>query len=326
MRIQPWLLAVLLATGPVAAQDKQRDARSVASALFDEARRLMSLGKFNDACPKLEESQRLWPGVGTLFNLASCYEKVGRSATAWTTYREALSQAVAAGQKERAEVIRGRVRALEPSLAKLVLEVSSPVTGLTVTRDGVEAAAPLWGVPVPVDPGEHVVRANAPGYSDWETPVTVGAASGAVKVLIPPLKRVDELPTVTAQLDTKPSVSSTPPQVRAPPSWQAPVGIAGLAVGGAGLAAGIVIGVMAKSIAAKADCSADNTCSEAGLAERAKAVHLGDVGTAVAVSGIVLAVAGGALLLFAPKSPPPSDGVAVRWGVTPGALWVNGRF
>src|SRR6476620_2846381 len=69
------------------------DARAAAQALFDSARTLMAQGNFNDACPKLEESQRLDPGVGTQFNLAVCYEAIGRNASAWSLFLEVAASA-----------------------------------------------------------------------------------------------------------------------------------------------------------------------------------------------------------------------------------------
>jgi tetratricopeptide (TPR) repeat protein len=63
---------------------------AAAEALFQEARKAMSEGKYADACPKLEESQRLDPADGTLLNLATCYEHLGDTAKACTTFAAAL--------------------------------------------------------------------------------------------------------------------------------------------------------------------------------------------------------------------------------------------
>jgi thioredoxin-like negative regulator of GroEL len=91
--------AALLATSLVLAPTLARaDDTAGAQALFNDGKKLMTSGKYADACPKLEESQRLAPAIGTKFNLADCYEHTGRLASAWAAF---LSVAAAA-RKRRA--------------------------------------------------------------------------------------------------------------------------------------------------------------------------------------------------------------------------------
>src|SRR5262249_38113298 len=54
-----------------------------AEGLFDQGRAAMQRGDFAQACGLLERSQRIDPAVGTLLYLAECYEKSGRTASAW---------------------------------------------------------------------------------------------------------------------------------------------------------------------------------------------------------------------------------------------------
>ena len=117
---------------------------AAARSLFDEARVLLQQGKAAQACPKLEESQRLDPGMGTLFNLADCYERLGRTASAWAEFREAVSAAHNAGSLDREQAAKQRAAALEPKLSYLTI-VPPPGNAPAVTRDGSPVDAALLG-------------------------------------------------------------------------------------------------------------------------------------------------------------------------------------
>src|SRR5437762_4686516 len=97
--------------------------RTAAETLFIEAKKLMEAKRFDEACPKFADSQRLDPGVGTLLNLALCYERQGKVASAWSTYRDAASAARTAGQADRENMARQRASALEPRLSRLTVAI-----------------------------------------------------------------------------------------------------------------------------------------------------------------------------------------------------------
>src|SRR5690349_13986528 len=86
-----------------AARSASSEDQAAAQALFDDAKELVKSGKAAEACPKFEESQRLDPGLGTQLNLADCYERIGRTASAWTIYVEVAPAARREGQDARAE-------------------------------------------------------------------------------------------------------------------------------------------------------------------------------------------------------------------------------
>src|SRR6185436_4269196 len=95
--------AILFQALPAAAQSSNDAA---ARALFAEGRKLSSEGKWQEACPKFEESLRLVPGAGTRFNLADCWEHIGRTASAWSGFLDVAAEAKAAGQADREKASR----------------------------------------------------------------------------------------------------------------------------------------------------------------------------------------------------------------------------
>jgi hypothetical protein len=164
---------------------------AAAQVLFDQAMDLLESGRVAEACPKLEESQRLDPGMGTQFRLAECYEKLGKSASAWALYLEVAEAARGAGQSEREAVARQRANALAPRLSRLTLVVPPQlgrVSGLEIRQDGVVLGRTAWGTAVPVDPGERTITVSAPGKRGWQTRVRAGDRAEALEVRVPVLE------------------------------------------------------------------------------------------------------------------------------------------
>jgi hypothetical protein len=222
---------------PRAARAQSAESQStVAQALFDEAKRLAAAGKYDEACPKFRESYAADPATGTLLNLAVCYEKQGKTALAWSTFKTAETAARRAGQSERAKFAADHLAALEGRLARLTVMLSpaARVPGVQVTLDDVVLGEAAWGVAMPVDPGTRRLRADAPGKRPFEELVEIPATPGARKTVeIPAL--VDAAPGETpasagAQRGERPApTAGTPPGKadREAPSPQAPAPASG---------------------------------------------------------------------------------------------------
>ncbi|WP_437872292.1 tetratricopeptide repeat protein [Sorangium sp. So ce363] len=146
-----------------------------AEALLDEGKSLMKKGKVAEACPKLEESYRLSPRSATLLALAMCHEKQGKVATAWSEYIDLGAAARKEGNKRLEADAKARGAKLELSLPRLTLSVprAAAIEGLEVMLDGAPVDGALWGQARPIDPGQHKVRASAPGRKPWEHSVTI---------------------------------------------------------------------------------------------------------------------------------------------------------
>ncbi len=179
------LLGLLLE--PRAWAEPSADDKPLATALFETGRALMTEGRTAEACPKLEESQRLDPGGGTILNLALCHEQQGLLARSWSEYHEAIAFAVRDGRSDREQAAEAHVRGIEPRLSRLTIAVpeSARIDGLRIERDGRVLGQVSWSIAVPVDGGEHVVRATAPGKAPFSTAVVIGAESDSRTVEVP---------------------------------------------------------------------------------------------------------------------------------------------
>jgi hypothetical protein len=222
------------------------DDSAAAQALFDQAKKAMAAHRYAEACPKLEESLRLQEAVGTLLNLADCYEKEGKLASAWSKYLEVATKARAAGQAARARIGHDRAAALAPKLSNLVVDVASRADGLEIRRDGTLVGEAEWGSAIPADPGTHTIDASAPGRKPWSETVLVTDGATTARVSVPDLERVPVVAPAAA-----PVPESVSPEPMATPSESRRHGkglkIAAIVVGGLGIAGvgvGSVFGVM----------------------------------------------------------------------------------
>ncbi|MBS2014890.1 MAG: tetratricopeptide repeat protein [Deltaproteobacteria bacterium] len=305
-------LLILARSSPALAQAKATDAAR-AETLYDEALALVEKGRHAEACPKLAESQRLDPALGTQFNLADCYEHIGKPATALAMFRDVERAARAAGKSNLESSARQRAEKLGPKTPKLRVVVEAPTEGASLQIDGApsDLAAAAAGT-IPVDPGAHVLRVTAPRHIAWQGTVTAGDA-GVVEAKVPAL--------------AEETVEALPPPVTFTMTRKIGIGVAGLGV--VALGVGSVFGLMAvskKSEATRSCGSADpKSCQldgDVGLWSDAKT--LGNVSTVTFVAGGVL-IAGAAALWFlgAPSRSTP----VVTGGIDPnggGSLGLRG--
>lgn len=296
-----------LSSAPAHADESAPSAES----LFQEARALVEKGDYAAACPKLEASQKLEPAVGTQFNLADCLEHVDRAASAYALFNQVARIARSAGKFEREKSAKERAAALEPKLARVRLEVKAPAPGLEVRIDDVVVEKAAWAEPLPIDPGEHRVRASAPSHQTWEGTI-FGQPSQLVLVNVPEL------------VDSTVRVASPPVVVEASSSQRTIALVTG-AVGVAGVLVGSVAGVIALSnrSTAEGECPKDlysfRCPTEAGTSAWNTASTAGNVSTVSFIAGGVF-LAGAALLWFtAPAS-------RMRVGTSLAGVRVEGRF
>ena len=315
--VLPVVVALLLAPGAALAEPSANDADpAAAQSLFDHARSLMGAGRYGEACPKLEESLRLDPGIGTRFNLADCNEHIGKITTAWAGFLDVAAQSRRANQHERETLARKRAAALEPRLPRLVVDVNGASEGLEVQRDGSSVGGAAWGAALPVDPGTHRISASAPGKQTWETTVQTPEGS-TVRVSVPR----DLVPTFG------------PPNVARRGSAQRTLGwlSTGLGVAVVGVGLGFGLSSLAQRNDSRTHCTGD-ACDATGLTLREDAIRSGSIATIASIAGGA-AVAGGLILVVtAPASGPSSHEPAGKVRAAPiaaiggGGLMLQGVF
>jgi hypothetical protein len=179
-----WLTIVAglgLATGVARAEPRAQE-------LFDLGRRLLDDGQTELACEKLAASARIEARVATKLSLASCYERLGRTASAWREYQEVAALAAKAGDSEwqREMYALERVRVLEKKLVRLTIVVTDPPAGLVIRHNGQLVPPAQLRAAFPVDPGEQAITASAPGRQTWTN--TIRVTKEPVTMTVPALK------------------------------------------------------------------------------------------------------------------------------------------
>jgi hypothetical protein len=329
-------MAVLLCATSAHAQQRTSAEKAAAESLFDHAMEYLKAGDLQAACENFEKSQKIDPAVGTLLYLAECYERTGRTASAWATFREAASLARALRETDRATIGDQRAARLESQLSRVTIDTANvqAIANLTVLQDGVPLNPALFGASIPIDPGSHTLRAEAPGYEPWTREFVVEAGARATTLDVP-------------MLVAKPVASPAEP-IRAVESKQVPLAApekdnhtptadydptASLILMGSGLAfigGGVGFGIHAKNL----DDRAARDCEGKLCATRNAEKLSNDAQQAALFSNIAYGVGaaaiitGGILLLVDGDTKAEEKFATFQIAPTPvgGHLWYQGTF
>ncbi|MFS8068664.1 MAG: tetratricopeptide repeat protein, partial [Byssovorax sp.] len=168
------VVALALAASPVAAAEPPASPPSTKEqvlTLYNQGKELLDAGKTAEACQAFESAKRLdFTAINLILRLGDCYERLGRTASAYSQYQQAASIAAAA-KDARQSTAEERVAAVAPLLARLAVAVAPGSTGaasVVVRRNGeIVVGEKLDGKPVPVDPGHYTFEAAATGKKTW---------------------------------------------------------------------------------------------------------------------------------------------------------------
>jgi hypothetical protein len=317
---------------------------SPARQLFQHAKSLLEEGQVFQACAEFEASLGLQDGVGTRYNLADCWERLGRTASAHGMFTKVAELTRSAGQNERADEAEERAHLLEARLSRVQLRVQGNTDGLTIILDGDSLASDAANQAFAVDPGAHHLEAREPGRTPWNLSFEVPLGPVLVPVVILPLSSA---PPTVAVPPTQPAAAAAP-AVQAPPALPAEpevddspdrprralmFGLAGVGVVGLAAAGTMTKDFISANDSAKAICPSGEHCSEADVQRHEEFVN--DARRARNWIVITGAVGGSALLasciLWLTESDPDEAHASVRatpfatldgtWGAS-----IDGRF
>lgn len=271
-----------------------------ADALFQAGKQLIAEKKFAEACNKFDASYKLDPTLGTLLNLADCYEKAGRIATSWSTWGMAMEQA-SRDKDARVEYAKERRDALTPKLPKVVIRAYGMLPGIDVFWDDAKLPLGALGTDMPTEVVEHklVVRRDD-GVVLLEQKVQVREDGKKTEVPIDIIALNREHPRVLR--DEQPTS----------PSPSTPQRKAGLVIGAIGTAAlltagGLELGALLKRNEANdTSVCVDNFCTPRGITAIETARTYAEAGQWIGLSGLVVFSVGATLFFAAPSAPTSS--------------------
>ena len=318
-------VALCTMTGRALADEPAAGASAGASQLaVQTARAEMDAGNFVTACPAFKGAYRDDPRASTLFWLATCYDKWGRIATAAVHYDDylnafgQLSDLEQKAERDNEETASARRQELEKRLPKVILRVPRDAPGTTrVLRKPIDGGPliPLAiGIPLPIDPGEHVLTTEIPGRPSSFTKFSVKEGENqVVNVTMPPATEAGDPTKKAKPLQPVPSMMPALDQ-----------GISGRrvmaytlgGVGAVGILGGIVTGVVtwAQTEPIDKNCKG-RICNPTGEGAKDTAAITGIVSSVTLPVGLGALAAGVILYL---TEPPPS-----KFGSTEPRLRVN---
>lgn len=279
-----------------AARAQTAEELNAARQLFSEAYQDEQDKRYDQALEKFQRVAKVRESASVRYRIASVLEAMGRLREARDTFRALAAQKDTLEKKDKpiADSAADRALQIDRKIPRLV--VNAPADAPADTRVAVDGASVPTGRPLELDPGDHVVQANASGKKPFEGHVKLGEGG--------------ETPFNVA---LEPAVATPPPQ---PPQEQKPnrtLAYVALGAGGVLLVTGVALLIVREGdIAYVRDHCPGDVCpiAEQGdiTEKRDEAKLFGPLGGGLAVVGLAAAGAGAYLLLRKPSSSPASGG------------------
>lgn len=335
MSTRQFLLATLLLSSalvPMPALAQGTDANKTAARdLALEGYSALQSKDYTAAADRFTRADALYHAPTVTLGLARAQAGLGKLASAQELYtrtaHETLPPNASPGFKKAVLDAQKELTALTPRVPSVMINVKGG-DAPRLTLDGVELSAAAPGVKRPVDPGEHMIRAESPGFISREIKVTLAEGKTEtvdiqlepeqpkpVIVVAPPVSA--PLPVATLPSKITPPVAAQPPPSK--PSKHTPSFVL-FGLGGVGA----VIGIAFAGAGFSAKSSYDKTPTAAGADKVERDALIADISFG---SAVLLGSAGLVTLLI--KDPtPPTTGIFLtpRVGPTGATMAAGFRF
>ncbi len=252
------LITALCALAPSAWAQSDEE-RANARALADQGVQAFSEGRWQDTVDLFDRAEALIDAPTHLLYSARAHAKLHHYVKARELYLRITRQQLAANaprafvnaQASAAQELKD----VEPHIGQLTISVRGPDPKVTqVTLDGSAVHSALIGVARPIDPGEHQIRAEAPGFAGQTKRVSVDDAGKASVVL--ELAPAAARPVGIAPVQPAPSGNGEAPSAAGSASKKKTERMAAyvaFGVGAVGLGVGTIFGLSSASKRSRAD-------------------------------------------------------------------------
>ena len=260
------------------------DPTDQADALFEQGKALEKQGQADAACEKYHESLQINPNaIGTILNVALCFEHADKYASAYKLFKDARDRAREQNLPPQQQAAEDHMHELEEQVPHLALAFIEPPTDDTRIVVANVVVPHDQTSDVLVDPGVVTIVVSRPGRITYESKIAIAKAEHKA-ISIP---RLGMPVTVRSGRRTF-------------GKW--------LMISGAGMVVvGIGIGLDAKyrlyDHYVPSHCPTVNgtpTCDDVGFSRTGTAIDMGWAGTGIGVAGLVVAGIGGYLWYFGP--------------------------
>jgi hypothetical protein len=306
-------LATLLCASSASAQNEAN--RSQARELGEKGSQALEKKDFASAETLFAQADQLYHVPTLLLGLARAQANQGKYVEAWESYHRIILEGAPPGANATIARAIDDAKAEIDGVAGKRSKVTLTVTGADspkVTLDGVAVPSAGLGQERPVNPGKHAVHVEAAGMKPGDGTFTVDPGKATTFSL------ALEKDASGAEPGAVPPPGSTTPTTGNPPppgadistsggSMNRTLGFVGLGIGGAGLLAGVITGVIAMGKhgdLGNSPCSS-KPCSPGDAStfnSDLDSYHsMGTISTIAFVVGGVATAAGVVLLVTAPK-------------------------